>query len=114
MSLPTSISHWGDGLSQDDMMVRDTVIVVDDNDTVLGSASKKESHIFSSSKPHGTLHRAFSVFIFETSNDKLLLHKRAASKITFPNVSFLGQIILDGQEDGHPGNPYLGTMVLDH
>lgn len=32
-----------------------------------------------------TLHRAFSVFIFNPEK-KLLLQKRAASKITFPNL----------------------------
>ena len=34
-------------------------------------------------QPHGLLHRAFSVFLFN-SEDKLLLQQRANSKITFP------------------------------
>lgn len=33
----------------------------------------------------GLLHRAFSVFLFD-SNNKLLLQQRAAEKITFPNM----------------------------
>jgi isopentenyl-diphosphate delta-isomerase len=32
------------------------------------------------------LHRAFSVFLFDESTGELLLQKRAATKITFPNV----------------------------
>ena len=77
---------WGLGWSQKDMMEKDTVVVVDGADQILGSASKLDSHVFSKSQPHGVLHRAFSVFIFDKSTGKLLLQQRAASKITFPNV----------------------------
>ena len=79
---------WGQGLSQNDLMERDTVLVVDHQDNVVGSASKKESHVFSPKQPHGVLHRAFSVFLFDESTGRLLLHQRAADKITFPNVSY--------------------------
>jgi isopentenyl-diphosphate delta-isomerase type 1 len=78
---------WGVGLSQDDLMECDTVLVVDDQDKVVGSASKKDSHVFNAANPHGILHRAFSVFLFDESDGRLLLHQRAADKITFPNVS---------------------------
>jgi isopentenyl-diphosphate delta-isomerase len=40
---------------------------------------------FEEGQPHGLLHRAFSVFLFNSEN-KLLLQQRAASKITFPKV----------------------------
>ena len=73
-------------MSQDDMMIKDTVIVLNENDEILGSASKKESHVFSTETPRGILHRAFSVFLFDESTGDLLLQQRASTKITFPYV----------------------------
>lgn len=73
-------------MTQSDMMEKDTVIVVDDNDNVVGSASKRTSHEFTMGQPRGILHRAFSVFIFDVTTGELLLQKRASAKITFPNV----------------------------
>eukprot|EP00981_Chlorochromonas_danica_P010768 scaffold3396_cov268-Ochromonas_danica.AAC.12 len=67
------------------MMLRDNVIVVDDSDKILGFASKQDSHTVNQSQPRGRLHRAFSVFLFNSSG-KLLLQQRAGCKITFPNV----------------------------
>jgi len=72
--------------SQSEFMLRDTVLVTDQNDNILSSATKKSSHEFSPSQPHGILHRAFSVFLLDSSTNELLLQKRASSKITFPNV----------------------------
>jgi isopentenyl-diphosphate delta-isomerase len=68
-------------------MEKDTVLVLDENDNIIGSESKKKSHVFSTEQPRGVLHRAFSVFIFDESTNELLLQQRAASKITFPSVS---------------------------
>jgi len=80
-------AKWdGNAMSQTDMMEKDTVIVLDNYDNVIGSASKKEAHVFSSTQPHGVLHRAFSAFLFDESTGSLLLQKRASTKITFPNV----------------------------
>ena len=81
-------TQWGAGLSQNDLMEKDTVLVVDNADQLIGSASKKESHVFSKETPYGILHRAFSVFLFDQKG-RLLLQQRASSKITFPNVSGL-------------------------
>lgn len=81
--------EWAQGLTQNDLMEKDTVLVLDDADNVTGSASKKESHVFSSSQPRAILHRAFSVFLFDKSDGRLLLQQRASTKITFPNVSVL-------------------------
>ena len=67
-------------------MESDTVLVLDNNDNVISSASKKSSHEFSPNQPYGILHRAFSVFLFDKSTNELLLQKRASSKITFPSV----------------------------
>lgn len=83
-----SAKKWdGNAMSQNDMMLKDTVIVLDDQDNIIGSASKKESHVFNAEQPRGILHRAFSVFLFDESTGELLLQQRASTKITFPNVS---------------------------
>ena len=73
-------------MSQSDFMERDTVLVLSDKDEVIGSASKKESHLFTPTNPRGILHRAFSVFLYDASTQELLLQQRASTKITFPNV----------------------------
>ena len=74
-----------DGLSQADLMQKDECILLDDRDNVIGHANKYDTHRFSAEKPRGTLHRAFSVFLFDEAG-RLLLQQRAAEKITFPNV----------------------------
>ncbi|KAI6243454.1 NUDIX hydrolase domain containing protein [Aphelenchoides fujianensis] len=56
-------------------------ILVDEADNVVGHATKAECHRTETA----ALHRAFSVFLF-TSDRRLLLQKRAATKITFPSV----------------------------
>jgi len=80
-------TKWdGSTMSQDDFMEKDTVLVLDTKDNIIGSETKKASHIFNTEQPRGVLHRAFSVFIFDESTNELLLQQRAASKITFPSV----------------------------
>ncbi|KAL3288337.1 hypothetical protein HHI36_002785 [Cryptolaemus montrouzieri] len=56
--------------------------LVSRQDKVIGTASKKDCHIV---QPNGNilLHRAFSVFLFNNHGD-LLLQKRSADKITYP------------------------------
>ena len=54
-------------------MSKEKVILVDENDTQVGLMPKLEAH------QKGLLHRAFSIFIFN-SNHQLLLQKRAISK----------------------------------
>jgi isopentenyl-diphosphate Delta-isomerase len=55
------------------METEEMVIVVDEHDTETGTMPKMAAHT------SGTLHRAFSVFIFNTKG-KLLLQKRAEGK----------------------------------
>lgn len=57
-------------------------ILVDKCDNYIGEASKENCHRV----VNGTvlLHRAFSVFLFNTNNE-LLMQKRSPFKITFPN-----------------------------
>ena len=54
-------------------MMEEQVILVDTEDREIGSMEKMEAH------RKGVLHRAFSVFIFNTKGD-MLLQKRAAEK----------------------------------
>lgn len=56
-------------------------ILVDENDLNIGSASKKSCHLMKDGT--SLLHRAFSVFLFNTQGE-LLLHRRSDEKITFP------------------------------
>lgn len=51
----------------------DHVILVDADDAPIGTMEKMEAH------RQGRLHRAFSIFLFNTAGD-LLLHQRALSK----------------------------------
>ena len=61
-------------------MMAEAVLQVDENDVVVGPMSKADSHYQS-----GSLHRAFSVLLFN-SEGRLLLQQRAHDKITFPSV----------------------------
>lgn len=54
-------------------MAEEQVILVDENDIATGTMGKMEAH------EKALLHRAFSIFIFN-SNNELLLQKRALSK----------------------------------
>jgi len=49
------------------------VILVDEQDNAIGTMEKQQAHV------QGLLHRAFSIFIFN-SEKKILLQKRAATK----------------------------------
>jgi farnesyl-diphosphate farnesyltransferase len=75
----------GEGMTQDDFMKKDQCILCDENDKIVGNCSKYEAHVFDTKNVRGKLHRAFSVFLFN-SEGKLLLQQRAESKVTFPRV----------------------------
>lgn len=76
--------------SQQDFMQRDNCILVSEDDVVTGSANKFDSHQFLPHQPRGLLHRAFSVFLFNSAG-QLLLQQRATEKITFPGMFDAGQ-----------------------
>ncbi|MGY6561965.1 MAG: isopentenyl-diphosphate Delta-isomerase [Luteibaculaceae bacterium] len=57
----------------------DYVVLVDDYDNEVGTMEKLEAH------EKGLLHRAFSLFIFNT-NGEMLLQQRAATKYHSPNL----------------------------
>ncbi|KAF2239866.1 Isopentenyldiphosphate isomerase [Viridothelium virens] len=74
-----------EGYDEEQIRLMDEVcIVLDEDDNPIGSASKKTCHLMENINL-GLLHRAFSIFVFSPSN-KLLLQRRAPSKITFPNM----------------------------
>lgn len=79
------MSGYGVGWTQDDMMKKDMCILLDEDDNMIGHASKVDSHQFTKKNPRGLLHRAFSVFMFNQKGE-LLLQQRAGDKITFPDV----------------------------
>ena len=56
---------------------RDRVVLVDEQDRPLGTAAKLEAH-----QSGGRLHRAFSVFIFDSAG-RMLLQRRGAGKYHF-------------------------------
>lgn len=73
------------GYDEEQIRLMDEVcIVLDDNDVPIGSASKKICHLMENIDK-GLLHRAFSVFLFDSQN-RLLLQQRATEKITFPDL----------------------------
>jgi isopentenyl-diphosphate delta-isomerase len=61
------------------MNMKQEVILVDENDTELGVADKLDAH------KKGLLHRAFSVFVFN-SRGEMLLQQRAFSKYHSPGL----------------------------
>ena len=85
------VSSGGDlvaGLDQTqvDLLDKDQCILIDNDDVVVGVASKKECHLLKNIES-GMLHRAFSVFLFNTKGE-LLLQQRADAKITYPGESY--------------------------
>lgn len=75
-----------EGYDEEQIRLMDEVcIVLDENDLPIGSASKKVCHLMENIDK-GLLHRAFSVFLFDSQN-RLLLQQRASEKITFPGES---------------------------
>ena len=83
--LHTSVDMAVDLSALDETQVQllaEKCILVDESDKVIGSDTKKNCHL-NSNIERGMLHRAFSVFLFN-SEGKLLLQQRATAKITFP------------------------------
>ncbi|KAJ3341507.1 isopentenyl-diphosphate delta-isomerase idi1 [Gonapodya sp. JEL0774] len=65
-------------------LMEENVIVVDSFDRPIRAGTKKETHLMASIRS-GLLHRAFSVFLFDTQG-RLLLQQRSDEKITFPKM----------------------------
>ncbi|GMY13928.1 isopentenyl-diphosphate Delta-isomerase I [Fagus crenata] len=67
------------------LMFEDECILVDENDRVVGHDTKYNCHLWEKVESGNMLHRAFSVFLFN-SKYELLLQQRSATKVTFPLV----------------------------
>ncbi|XP_057963290.1 isopentenyl-diphosphate Delta-isomerase I [Malania oleifera] len=67
------------------LMFEDECILVDENDRVVGHNSKYNCHLMEKIESENLLHRAFSVFLFN-SKYELLLQQRSVTKVTFPLV----------------------------
>ncbi|KAK4366420.1 hypothetical protein RND71_014300 [Anisodus tanguticus] len=67
------------------LMFDDECILVDENDRVVGHDTKYNCHLMEKIEAENLLHRAFSVFLFN-SKYELLLQQRSATKVTFPLV----------------------------
>ncbi|CCU74676.1 Isopentenyl diphosphatedimethylallyl diphosphate isomerase/IDI1 [Blumeria hordei DH14] len=65
-------------------LMDEVCIVLDEDDRPIGNLSKKTCHLMTNINK-GLLHRAFSVFLFNSRNE-LLLQQRATEKITFPDM----------------------------
>ncbi|KAM9090884.1 isopentenyl-diphosphate Delta-isomerase 1 isoform 3-T3 [Megaptera novaeangliae] len=65
-------------------LLAEMCILIDENDRRIGAETKKNCHL-NENIERGLLHRAFSVFLFNTEN-KLLLQQRSDAKITFPDL----------------------------
>lgn len=63
-------------------LLAEMCILIDEDDQKIGADTKKNCHL-NTNIDKGLLHRAFSVFLFNTEN-KLLLQQRSEAKITFP------------------------------
>ena len=86
----------------------DSCILVDNNDQAIGQVTKKDCHLLENINK-GMLHRAFSVFLFD-SNNRLLLQQRSVQKITFPNhwTNTVCSHPLYSNEEMDESNDYIG------
>jgi len=66
-------------------LMKEECILVNERDQVIGHASKYYTHLLENVLEDKALHRAFSVFLFD-SQGRLFLQKRASEKITFPDT----------------------------
>ncbi|XP_046461405.1 isopentenyl-diphosphate Delta-isomerase 1-like isoform X2 [Daphnia pulex] len=65
------------------LLLQEQCISVDTNDRAVGNLSKEAAHLLGPDGQLPPLHRAFSVFLFNTKNE-LLMQQRSNHKITFP------------------------------
>ena len=105
---PDSMADASGALSGHDSMQAEMMdercILVDSDDSVLGSETKLTCHY-----GDGLLHRAFSVLIFD-SEDRLLIQQRSTEKITFPGIWANSCCSHPLDIDGENGDPAQGCI----
>ncbi|CAF1252108.1 unnamed protein product [Adineta ricciae] len=70
-------------------LLYEPLMVVDQNDTIIGKTTKKDAHLLENIEAEPSLvHRAFSFFLFDmsTTPSRLILQQRAPEKITYPSL----------------------------
>lgn len=69
--------------AQTKALLQEQCLLVDEHDHITGTASKLDCHIWNPALQNSPLHRAFSLFLFN-SRSELLLQQRSDQKVTFP------------------------------
>ncbi|XP_067618582.1 isopentenyl-diphosphate Delta-isomerase 1 isoform X2 [Eurosta solidaginis] len=82
---PQSSTMTGVHDAQQAMALKENCILVDVNDKAIGFSSKEDCHRVNQVTGEVKLHRAFSVFLFN-SKGEMLVQKRSLHKITFPDT----------------------------
>ena len=86
-------------------LLAEQCILVNERDHAVGQASKRECHKLDA-KGRAPLHRAFSLFVFN-SRDELLMQRRSDAKITFPglwtNTCCSHPLAVDGETEKSDG-----------
>ncbi|KAG9131944.1 hypothetical protein Leryth_027290 [Lithospermum erythrorhizon] len=88
-STTTMAADAGMDAVQRRLMFEDECILVDENDNVVGHDTKYNCHLMEKIESENLLHRAFSVFLFNSKHELLLQLsglQRSATKVTFPLV----------------------------
>eukprot|EP00033_Pygsuia_biforma_P002925 GCRY01003225.1.p1 GENE.GCRY01003225.1~~GCRY01003225.1.p1 ORF type:complete len:257 (+),score=41.67 GCRY01003225.1:95-772(+) len=93
-------------------LMKEECIQLNDKDEVIGAVSKVNSHL-----GEGILHRAFSVFLFN-SKGELCLQQRSGDKITFPlywtNTCCSHPLYRETELNGEKGVKNAAVRKLDH
>lgn len=71
--------------AQQELALKENCILVDDKDKAIGYSSKEDCHRVNKLTGDIKLHRAFSVFLFNSKGD-MLVQRRSTHKITFPDT----------------------------
>ncbi|CAD6994023.1 isopentenyl-diphosphate Delta-isomerase 1 [Ceratitis capitata] len=71
--------------AQQQLALKENCILVDANDKALGSSSKYDCHRVNKETGNLKLHRAFSVFLFN-SEGEMLMQRRSSHKVTYPDT----------------------------
>ncbi|XP_050323421.1 isopentenyl-diphosphate Delta-isomerase 1 [Bactrocera neohumeralis] len=71
--------------AQQELALKENCILVDDKDKAIGYSSKEDCHRVNKQTGDIKLHRAFSVFLFN-SKGEMLVQRRSTHKITFPDT----------------------------
>lgn len=95
-------------------LMGEQVILCTPADEPLGAMSKVDAHLVANGLP---LHRAFSLFLFDTRG-RMLLQRRAATKVTFPsywtNTVCSHPLHVPSEVDGAPGAINAAVRKVEH